>query len=236
MRIRVNNQIFEDVLVSDYTDSIRIRINDDIGAELIKAITGTTSIEFLSEEDDTVASTISETFVNPCIIVTPTDTTVQFIKKREDIDDVKALNKRIADIEESFKTDLEPLSIVFVQMAQDGTLDDITISEHPDMFSEWNENWTGKAGTILRDEGALYKSIHDITNTAQNTKPSETPSMWTRIGDPTEEYPEWVQPIGAHDVYTIGDKVSHKGKKWVNELYEANNWEPGEFGWTEVTE
>lgn len=126
-------------------------------------------------------------------------------------------------------------SIVFVQMSQEGTLDDVTISEHPDMFPLWNENWTGKAGTILKDGDRLYRSIHDITNVAQNTKPSETPSMWTPIGNPEEEYPEWSQPLGAHDAYALGSKVSHNNKKWVSTAKD-NIWVPGVYGWEEVTE
>lgn len=144
--------------------------------------------------------------------------------------------KELAETVHGFRSFSSLSSLIFVQMAQDGTFDDVTISEHPEMFPKWDENWTGKAGTILRDGEGLYKSIHDIVNVAQNTKPSETPSMWTQIGNPADEYPEWVQPIGSHDVYTIGAKVTHKDKKWINESYEANNWEPGVFGWTEVIE
>jgi hypothetical protein len=124
-------------------------------------------------------------------------------------------------------------SIVFVQMSQDGTLDDITISEHPNMFPKWDENWTGKAGTILRDGDTLYRSLHDITNTAQNTKPSETPSMWVAVADPNEEYPEWVQPLGSHDAYVIDDKTSHNNKQWISTV-DNNVWEPGVYGWEEV--
>lgn len=127
-------------------------------------------------------------------------------------------------------------SLLFVAMAEKGDIDNASVIEYGSLFQTWDENWTGKAGTILRDEGMLYRSIHDVTNTAQNTKPSATPSMWTRIGDPREEYPEWFAPTGAHDAYTIGDKVSHNGKKWVNDSYESNIWEPGVFGWTEVVE
>jgi hypothetical protein len=130
---------------------------------------------------------------------------------------------------------MEIASIAFVQMAQDGTLDDVTVAEHPSLFPTWYESWTGKAGTILMDGGKLYRSIHDITNSAQNTKPSESPSMWTRVGDPNEEYPEWIQPIGAHDAYSVGDKVSHKEKKWTSDV-NGNVWEPGAYGWTEVAE
>lgn len=128
---------------------------------------------------------------------------------------------------------MEVSSLVFVQLAQDGTFDDITISEHPSLFPTWSPNWTGKAGTILMDEGNLYRSIHDVTDTAQNTKPSETPSMWTRVSDPTQEFPEWVAPIGAHDAYAAGDKVSHADKNWVSDV-DGNVWEPGVYGWSEV--
>ena len=127
----------------------------------------------------------------------------------------------------------EVTSLVFVQMAQSGVLDDVTISEHPSLFPTWDENWTGKAGTILMDEGKLYKSIHDVTNIGQNTKPSQTPSMWTAISDPTIEYPEWIQPLGLHDAYSKGDKSSRNGKNWISTI-DGNVWEPGVYGWEEV--
>lgn len=87
----------------------------------------------------------------------------------------------------------------------------------------------------VSEGGNLYRSIHDVLTTAQNTKPSETPSMWTQIGNPQEEYPEWYQPIGAHDAYSMGDKVSHNGKHWKSTV-NNNVWEPGVYGWEEVTE
>ena len=76
--------------------------------------------------------------------------------------------------------------IMFVKMAQEQQLDEVTINEYPDLFVEWDENWRGIAGSIVQDEGQLYRSIHDVTNAGQNTKPSDTPSMWTRIGNPLE--------------------------------------------------
>lgn len=124
-------------------------------------------------------------------------------------------------------------SIVFVKLAETGELDDITISEHPKLFIEWSVNWTGKAGVIVAENGNLYRSIHDVATSAQNTRPSTTPSMWTPIADPGEEYPMWIQPIGSHDSYSLGDKVSHNDKHWESS---ANNnvWEPGVYGWDEV--
>ena len=94
---------------------------------------------------------------------------------------------------------------------------------------------SGKAGDIVEDEGQLYRSIHDVKDAGQNRKPSETPSMWTPIGNPLEEFPEWVQPIGAHDAYSKDAKTSHSGKKWVSEV-DGNVWEPGVYGWAEYSE
>ena len=122
--------------------------------------------------------------------------------------------------------------IAFVCLAQTEQLDDVTIAENAELFPVWDLNWTGRAGSIVQDEGALYRSIHDV-GAGQNTKPSTTPSMWTRIGDPGDEWPQWIQPIGAHDAYEKGAKVTHAGKRWVSAV-DSNVWEPGIYGWTEA--
>ena len=44
--------------------------------------------------------------------------------------------------------------IMFVKAAQAEDLDEVTINEYPDLFVTWDENWRGKAGSIVRDEGA----------------------------------------------------------------------------------
>jgi len=45
-----------------------------------------------------------------------------------------------------------------------------------------------------------------------------------------EEYPEWVQPTGAHDAYALGAIVAHNGQLWISTV-DANVWEPGVYGW-----
>ena len=87
--------------------------------------------------------------------------------------------------------------LMFVKAAQAQQLDDAFIAKYPEFFVTWDENWRGKAGDIVQDEGKLYRSIHDVTDAGQNRKPSENPSMWTRIRNPLEEFPEWIQPLGA---------------------------------------
>lgn len=77
-----------------------------------------------------------------------------------------------------------------------------------------------------------------FSNKARNVtltidSPSVSPSLWVRIDDPSQEWPEWVQPTGGTDAYAMGAKVSHNGKHLVSD-YDANIWEPGVFGWHEV--
>lgn len=52
-----------------------------------------------------------------------------------------------------------------------------------------------------------------------------------------EEYPEYKQPLGSHDAYKIGDKVTFNGKRYVS-LIDGNNWTPLVYpqGWEEVVE
>jgi len=123
-------------------------------------------------------------------------------------------------------------SLTFVYLAQGEAFDEITLCENADLFPSWDSNWTGKAGSILRDEGQLYRSIHNV-GAGQNTKPSSTPSMWTLIGDPSEEWPMWVQPLGGHDAYQVGAKVNHAGNNWICNTANCV-WEPGVYGWTKA--
>lgn len=126
-------------------------------------------------------------------------------------------------------------AITFVSLAERGDIDEVTATEHADLFESWVADKDYAVGKIItRPNGNLYKCVQAHRSQA-DWEPENTPALWTKIGDPTEEYPAWSQPLGAHDAYAQGAKVSHNGKKWVSDV--ANNvWEPGVYGWSEVTE
>ena len=50
-----------------------------------------------------------------------------------------------------------------------------------------------------------------------------------------EEWPEWVQPSGAHDAYNTGDQVTFQGKKYRSKQ-DGNVWSPAAYpdAWDEV--
>lgn len=62
---------------------------------------------------------------------------------------------------------------------------------------------------------------------------------WTQrivtLPDQPPTIPVWVQPTGAGDAYAINAIVSHNGHTWKNTTYAANVWEPGIFGWVQLT-
>lgn len=52
-----------------------------------------------------------------------------------------------------------------------------------------------------------------------------------------DEYPEYVQPTGAHDAYNVGDKITYNGKKYICQI-NGCVWAPDVYlqGWQEVVE
>lgn len=128
----------------------------------------------------------------------------------------------------------ELANIVFVKLAETEQLDDTTLTEHAAQFSAWAYPVSYAAKAICQYGGKLYRCLQAHTS-QEDWTPTAAASLWKEIGDPTAEYPAWSQPIGAVDAYALGDKVSHNDKNWVSTC--ANNvWEPGVYGWEEVTE
>lgn len=128
-------------------------------------------------------------------------------------------------------------SIAFVTMAENGMIDDVTATENIDAFAPWVVGVNATVGQLRTYGGEtkkLYRCVQAHTTQADWT-PDVSPSLWVEVGDPSVEYPAWSQPVGAHDAYAQGAKVSHNDKKWVSDV-DNNVWEPGGYGWTEVAD
>lgn len=97
------------------------------------------------------------------------------------------------------------------------------------LYPLWKEGIDAEKDKRYRFGETLYKCIQPHTTQADWT-PDATPALWVVVS--LDEWPEWVQPIGASDAYNQGDKVSHNEKHWISDV-DANVWEPGVYGWTE---
>lgn len=77
----------------------------------------------------------------------------------------------------------------------------------------------------------LYELITSHTSQA-GWEPHAVKALWKIIF--LDEYPEWVQPISAETSYPKDAKCTHNNKKWISDV-PNNVWEPGVYGWKEVT-
>ena len=123
-------------------------------------------------------------------------------------------------------------SIAFVALAENGTIDEVTATEHLSAFAPWEPNVNYVVGNLRTYEDKLYKCVQPHTSQSDWT-PDKVPALWAKAGDPAEEWPEWSQPIGAQDAYMSGDKVSHNNGHWISNT-DNNVWEPGVYGWNQA--
>ena len=100
---------------------------------------------------------------------------------------------------------------------------DETLIDNKAAFPLWSVGIQVAAGQILRYNDDIYRVIQPHT-TQSDWTPDKVPALFVKIS--LEEYPQWVQPTGAHDAYNKGDKVSDEGKHWISEI-DGNVWKPG---------
>ena len=96
-------------------------------------------------------------------------------------------------------------------------------------FPKWEVGKEYVKDDRIRYENVLYKVLQSHTSQADWT-PDVAVSLFVKVS--IEEYPQWVQPQGAHDAYNKGDKVTHLEKHWESEI-DANVYEPSVYGWKE---
>lgn len=114
------------------------------------------------------------------------------------------------------------------------SLSDKDALEAVELFPNWNSTATYAVGDRVQHNAVLYTCLTAHTAQAAWT-PVYAPSLWAKvlIPDPSVT-PNWEQPDSTNP-YMIGDKVIHNYKTWISDV-DNNVWEPGVYGWTEVSE
>lgn len=118
-----------------------------------------------------------------------------------------------------------------IEQSMDGTIDDATALEAPNLFQLWSGNSVQykKDIRVRFTDGNLYRCLTE--HTSQPTwDPVSAPGLWAKVLIPDENIiPDWEQPDSTNG-YSYGDKVRHNGIIWIS-IYEGSNvWEPGAAG------
>lgn len=96
-----------------------------------------------------------------------------------------------------------------------------------------NANPENSYAPIMEQLNEAFKIIEALESDVKELKGESTEEPT----EPVEEYPEYVQPTGAHDAYHVGDKITYNGKHYEC-IFDGCVWNPDEYpaGWKEVEE
>lgn len=143
-----------------------------------------------------------------------------------DAAELDALKTQLANV---YSTDVVELVTLDKSNPADITTDLITAQRRP----PWQAGISVGVGEVYQYSGNLYEVIQSHTTQADWT-PDISFALFKRFYEPANDPWPWVQPQGAHDAYPIGARVTHNGYTWQSDV-SANVWEPGVFGWTNLT-
>ncbi len=131
----------------------------------------------------------------------------------------------------SILADARKYRSIIEQAAQ--SLDDSTALEAASLYPKWIAGVSYEAGIRVRYGDILYSVLTAHTSQSDWT-PDAAPSLFAKVLIPDDTViPAWEQPDSTNP-YMTGDKVSHNDKTWVSDV-DNNVWEPGVYGWSEVT-
>lgn len=95
------------------------------------------------------------------------------------------------------------------------------------LYPKWKADKAYILDERVQYNDILYRCVQPHTS-LENWTPDATPALWTKVS--LEQYPEWVQPTGAHDAYNVGDTVSYNGAHYICKS-NTNVYAPGVYGW-----
>ena len=100
-----------------------------------------------------------------------------------------------------------------------------------ELFPQWIIGRAYVVGERLQYKNVLYRVVQAHTSQADWT-PDITPALFVVVS--LDEWPDFVQPTGAHDAYNKGDKVTFEGKHYIS-LIDGNVYSPTAYpaGWQE---
>lgn len=112
--------------------------------------------------------------------------------------------------------------------------------EHKQMFTSLYPLWLPDMDLSVGDKVVYEDDVYEVIQkhvSQLDWLPSLVPALYkifyqrvveNEDGDEVEVIPNFVQPIGSHDSYNIGDKVLFDGKVYESVMYN-NVWSPSDY-------
>lgn len=132
------------------------------------------------------------------------------------------------------------IKTIFEQTIQRGGFDLAEMLERIDLYNV-------EAKLTDEERESLYALARQHAHPQYNYD-SEIEAIWAAIRElqqaqegggtePGDEWPEFVQPTGAHDAYSVGDKITWNGKRYICVLANCV-WSPSVYpkAWKEQSE
>lgn len=98
------------------------------------------------------------------------------------------------------------------------------------VYPAWRADTSYSVNDRVQHGILLYKCVQAHAS-QESWTPDATPALWAKVS--IDEWPGWVQPMGTHDAYNKGDKITYNGKHYVCTA-DANVYAPGVYGWEEA--
>ena len=98
-----------------------------------------------------------------------------------------------------------------------------------DNLARQNAKAENSYASVQEQINRIYEKLDSIEVRVAKLEETEGTS------EPENEYPEYVQPQGAHDAYKIGDKITYNSKKYICQM-NGCVWTPDDYpkAWQEV--
>ena len=116
---------------------------------------------------------------------------------------VKTFRERIEEASQTLPDDLAQFSVA--------------------LYPHWKDDAHYDVDYRVQYDGIVYKCLqaHD----AQSTwTPTDAPSLWAKVLNPSEDIPDWEQPDSTNP-YMTGDKVRYNGHVYES-VIDNNVWSP----------
>lgn len=111
------------------------------------------------------------------------------------------------------------------------SLNDEDALQAVELFPQWESGHDYIVDERLQYNKVLYRVVQAHTS-QDDWAPDVTPALFVVVS--LDEWPEFVQPTGAHDAYKKGDKITFEGKHYIS-LIDGNVYSPSAYpaGWEE---